>query len=118
MLNLDIDVVVPGHGPLTDKSGVRVFKTYLQTLRAEARVRFDAGMGVEEAAADINLPPPYDSWLLPERVAGSVNFLFRQWGSTKVETDFLRIFALMARYAKRHAACLSGHHAPGCGHRL
>src|SRR3546814_2404161 len=39
MLGLDIDVVVPGHGPLTDKAGVRMFKTYLETLRREARLR-------------------------------------------------------------------------------
>src|SRR3546814_14164609 len=58
MLGLDIDVVVPGHGPLTDKAGVRMFKTYLETLRREARLRFEAGMAVEEAADDIVFDPP------------------------------------------------------------
>src|SRR3546814_6691786 len=66
MLGLDIDVVVPGHGPLTDKAGVRMFKTYLETLRREARLRFEAGMAVEEAADDIVFDPPYDSWLRQE----------------------------------------------------
>ncbi len=116
MLDLDVDVIVPGHGPLTDKKGVRLFKTYFETLRHEARKRFDAGMGVEEAAFDIEWAPPFDSWLVPERVAGSVNFLYRQWGSPDARTDFLEIFAMMARYAKRRAACLAGVHSPGCKH--
>lgn len=116
MLGLDIDVVVPGHGPLTDKAGVRLFKTYLETLRREARLRFDAGMAIEEAAADIVLDPPYDSWLCPERVVGSVNFLFRQWGHPNADTNFLRIFDMMARYASRRAECLAGRHGAGCGH--
>ncbi|KKC24175.1 MBL fold metallo-hydrolase [Sphingomonas sp. SRS2] len=116
IMDLDVDVVVPGHGPLTDKKGVGIFKTYMENLRREARKRFEAGMGVEEAAADIELAPPFDSWLLPERMAGSVNFLYRQWGSPDAKTDFLEIFGMMARYAKRHAACLAGHHPSGCRH--
>lgn len=115
--DLDVDVVVPGHGPLTDKKGVRIFQTYMETLRREARIRFEAGMDVEDAAYDIEMPPPFDSWLLPERIAGSVNFLYRQWGSPDAKTDFLEIFGLLARYAKRHAACLSGQHTPKCRHR-
>lgn len=116
ILGLDVDMVVPGHGPVTDKAGVRLFKTYLETLRREARLRFEAGMAVEEAASDIIFAPPFDAWLLPERVVGSVNFLYRQWGSPSAETNFLRIFDMIARYAKRRAACLGGHHVRGCGH--
>lgn len=116
ILSLDVDIVVPGHGPLTDKEGVRLFKVYLETLRGEARRRFDAGLSVEEAAADIEMAPPFDAWLLPERIVGSVNFLFRQWGSMAAETDFMKIFDMIARYAKRKASCDQGRHVANCGH--
>jgi len=99
MLALEIDVVVPGHGPLTDKAGVRLFQRYLDMIERESRTRFEAGMTVDEAAADIHFEPPFDEWLVPERVAGSVNFLFRQWGSPQAHRDFMKVFELMARYA-------------------
>ncbi|KRB80585.1 hypothetical protein ASE00_16175 [Sphingomonas sp. Root710] len=116
ILSLDVDIVVPGHGRLTDKNGVRTFKAYLEMLRREARLRFEAGMTVEEAAADIVFEPPFDSWILPERIVGSINFLYRQWGSPHAEPDFLKMFDMIARYANRRAECLSGRHSATCGH--
>jgi glyoxylase-like metal-dependent hydrolase (beta-lactamase superfamily II) len=116
IMSLDIDTVVPGHGPLTDKAGVKIFKTYLEIVRHEARIRYEAGMTVEEAAADIRFDPPYDSWLVPERVVGSVNFLYREWGSPYAETDYMKVFDMVARYANRRAECLAGRHSRGCGH--
>jgi cyclase len=104
ILSLDVDVVVPGHGPLTDRSGVRLFKTYLETLCSEARLRFEAGMTVEQAAIDIRFAPPFDTWALPERIAGSVNFLFRQWGSADATHDFMEVLSLIARQAQRNSA--------------
>ncbi|CCA92162.1 MBL fold metallo-hydrolase [Novosphingobium sp. PP1Y] len=119
MLTMDVDVVVPGHGPITDKQGVRLFHTYLASLRREARIRFEAGLSVEQAADDIRLEPPFDEWLLPERIAGSVNSLFLQWGSPTAEKEFMKVFDLIARYAKRKALreCAHGRHVAGCGHQ-
>lgn len=116
IMGLDVDVVVPGHGPLTDKAGVRLFKTYLETVGHEARLRFEAGMTVEEAAADIRFEPPFDSWIVPERIVGSINFLYREWGSPFAENNYMEIFGMVARYANRRAECLAGRHAKGCGH--
>ena len=118
MLAMDVDVVVPGHGPITDKQGVRIFRDYLSSLRLEARMRFEAGLSVEQAADDIKLEPPYDEWLLPERIAGSVNSLFLQWGSPTATSDFMKVFDLIARYAerKRLQDCADGNHGAGCSH--
>lgn len=117
MLGLDIDTVVSGHGPVTDKKGVETFRTYLVTIRDEARKRFDAGLSVEDAAFDIALSPPYDEWISPERMVGTVNYLYKQWGSTDTINDFVGIFAGLSRYArKRQALCLEGHHTAACGH--
>ena len=43
MLGMDVDVVVPGHGPVTDKSGVRAVRDYLAFVDAEATARHAAG---------------------------------------------------------------------------
>ena len=119
MLSLDIDTVVSGHGPVTDKLGVRTFREYLVTIRDETRKRFDAGLSVEEAAFDLALSPPYDEWISPERMVGTVNFLYKPFGSTETINDFVEIFAGLSRYAKRkeNLALESGHvHTATCGH--
>jgi cyclase len=116
MLSLDVDVIVPGHGPLTDKAGVKLFRGYLEMVHRETRLRFEAGMMVEEAAADIIFSPPYDGWMLPERIVGCVNFLYKQWGSPHAENSFLKVFDMIARYEKRRRFCEAGKHAHGCGH--
>lgn len=118
ILDLDVDVVVPGHGALADKSDVKIFREYLDMVQRETRARFEAGMGVEEAAADIVFSPPYDGWILPERIAGCVNFLYRQWGHPEAETSFLKVFDMIARYDKRVRSCAADKHTPGCGHAL
>ena len=53
MLSWDVEVVVPGHGPVTDKSSVRELKHYLEYVKAEARKRYDMGMTLEQAVDDI-----------------------------------------------------------------
>ena len=44
MLGMDIDTVVPGHGPVTDKSGVAQVRDYLTFVADAATARHDAGM--------------------------------------------------------------------------
>ena len=61
MLELEVETVVPGHGPITDKRGVESVKGYLQYIEVETRKRFDAGMSETEAAHDITLND-YSAW--------------------------------------------------------
>jgi cyclase len=53
MLGMDVDTVVPGHGPVTDKSGVTAVRDYLAFVDTEATARHDAGMDAWEAARDL-----------------------------------------------------------------
>ena len=115
ILSLDVEVIVPGHGPLTDKAGVARFREYLSMLIEETRKRHDAGMALEDAAFDIAILPEFADWNTPERIAGSVNFLYRQFGSEEATSDFIEIFARLDRYAKRRAAYLAAKHI-ACGH--
>ena len=60
-------VVVPGHGPLTDQSGLRQMRTYLDALERRARACFEAGLAVEEAAREVVLCE-FRGWIDAERV--------------------------------------------------
>jgi cyclase len=53
ILGMDVDTVVPGHGPITDKAGVTAVRDYLSFVEREAVGRRDAGMDAFDAARDI-----------------------------------------------------------------
>jgi len=55
MLDLGADTVVPGHGPVTDHTGIHGVMDYLQWIEHEAALRHDRGMNAEEAMRDISL---------------------------------------------------------------
>ncbi|MCZ6592240.1 MAG: MBL fold metallo-hydrolase [Alphaproteobacteria bacterium] len=99
ILALDVDVVVPGHGPVTDKAYVRKFKGYLDYIEAESRKGFDAGLSEWDAACEISLAD-YDTWLDAERVLGNVLALYREFRSDTSPPDVMHVFEAMARFHK------------------
>jgi glyoxylase-like metal-dependent hydrolase (beta-lactamase superfamily II) len=96
ILALDADVIVPGHGPITDAAGVQAMRGYLEYIEREARKRFDAGLDVLDAALDIALGD-YDSWGDAERIAANVDVLYREFRGDETPADPRRLFELMAR---------------------
>ena len=100
MLDLELETVVPGHGPVTDKRGVEAVKKYLEYIAHEARKRFDAGMPVFEAAQDISMSD-YSSWGDGERIVINVATLYREFSGGKPVTDIRAdVFEMMARLRK------------------
>jgi len=104
MLALPVDVVVPGHGPVTDKRGVQAVRDYLVYVRDEARARFDAGMSAYDAALDISLAD-FDSWGDAERIVVNVATLYREFGARGQPREPGELFALMARIRGERAGC-------------
>jgi cyclase len=102
ILGMDVDIVVPGHGPVTDKDGVRRFKGFLEHLATEARRRYDAGMSHTEAANDIPLDA-YADWHDPERTVINVASLYQHF-SGKPKPPPLQLWSEMGRYRPRRAA--------------
>jgi cyclase len=103
MLSWDIETVVPGHGPITDKQGIRRLKEYLEYVHAEARKRYDAGMSDIEAAKDISLAP-FEGWLDSERMIVNVHSAYREFSKATGPIDTVRLFAAMAAWRKGEAA--------------
>ena len=62
ILAMDIDVIVPGHGPIGGKREIAAMSEYLSMLKGEARVRFNSGMSIGRACADIKLGK-FESWI-------------------------------------------------------
>jgi len=107
MLGWDLETVVPGHGAITDKSSIRNLKEHLIYIDAEARKRYDAGMGVEEAALDIVMDA-YDQWSDPERIVINVMSLFREYGAPPSTSPRIELHAMMSRY-RAHRRDVAGH---------
>jgi glyoxylase-like metal-dependent hydrolase (beta-lactamase superfamily II) len=99
ILAMDVETIVPGHGPLTDKNGVRRLRDYLEYIAREARRRYDAGMPMFEAAQDIALDD-YSSWGDAERIVVNVNSLYREFSGSREPADVNALFAQMAALAK------------------
>jgi glyoxylase-like metal-dependent hydrolase (beta-lactamase superfamily II) len=55
VLALDFDRVIPGHGPVTDRSGLLEFQRFIAELAAFARESAAAGMSLEETLAAASL---------------------------------------------------------------
>ena len=96
----DVDHIIPGHGPLTDKAGVVAIRDYLQFVNSEATERFDSGMDAWDAARDIALNG-FSSWGEFGRLAVNVDTVYRSLDTTHkspdVVTQFKRMFALEQR---------------------
>ena len=89
------DVIVPGHGPITDTNGVRRVKEYLAYIDQEATKRFEDGMSAKDAALDISISD-FESWTDAERIAVNVDTLYREYNGSTDAPDTMEIFALMA----------------------
>lgn len=100
IIDMKAEVIVPGHGPLTDPAGVRAVQAYLRYVDSEARKRYDAGMSVRDAAFDIALSD-YESWLDNERIAINVDTLFREYSGSKEPANTVELFGLMGELKRR-----------------
>lgn len=96
IMAMEVDTIVPGHGPITDKAGVREVADYLAFIHREARARYDAGLSAEAAARDIGLGR-YATWKDAERIAVNVDTLYREFSGDTTPPDVVRLFGLMGQ---------------------
>ena len=55
LLDMPLTAIVPGHGPVTGKTGVAQVRDYLGFVIAEATKRYEAGLDADAAIASIDL---------------------------------------------------------------
>jgi glyoxylase-like metal-dependent hydrolase (beta-lactamase superfamily II) len=97
---MDVDVVVPGHGPITDRGGARRVREYLAFVQRAARERFEAGLSARDAAHDIELGA-YADWRDAERIAVNVETVYRELRGGGPPASPLELFGRMAELARR-----------------
>lgn len=100
LLALDVDVIVPGHGPLTDKAGVRATRDYWQSVLETARLGREAGASVEDITRE--LAARHD-WAEAERVVVNVDTALRELRGDNSPRDPLALLAAMARFARQRS---------------
>lgn len=100
ILGVDADVIVPGHGPITDKDGVRRFRGFLEYIAEQARQRYDQGMSYTDAANDIALDA-YADWDDPERIVINVASLYQHFSGQPRPVP-LQLWTDMGNYRPRN----------------
>jgi glyoxylase-like metal-dependent hydrolase (beta-lactamase superfamily II) len=98
ILSLDVETIVPGHGPITDKQGISELKGYFEYVFAETRKRYEAGMSPFEAAKSIAMDR-YASWTDGERIAVTVGTIYRELNNDPSHADRIQAFGEMAQLA-------------------
>jgi cyclase len=77
----DVDVIVPGHGPIGGKKELADMADYFRVLGVEARKRYDKKISPGVAAAEIRLGK-FDNWIGPERLIMDVVRWYEEWDDT------------------------------------
>ena len=101
IIELHASVLVPGHGPVTDASGVRDVRRYLRFIQDEAGRRFQAGMDPAAAADDIDITD-FADWGDPERLAANVVAAYRELDPSLPALTTSELFMRMAQWRARH----------------
>jgi cyclase len=121
ILQMDINSIIPGHGPITDKEGVHQLRDYWTFLDNAVRQRHEMGMSAKNAAYDIARSSAFThrsfaQWDSPERMMVNIYTLYR-WlqGRTDHPKVFerVRILAQQAEFAATFPAA-----TPARLHRL
>ena len=81
ILKMDVDTIVPGHGPIGGGKELAEMAEYFRTLQREVRKRYDAKMTPGRAAADIKLGK-FDNWIGPERIVMNTVRLYNEFEGT------------------------------------
>ncbi len=97
ILAMDVDTVVPGHGPVVGKDAVNDERDYLLWLEREAKVRFDAGLAALDAARD--MIDEYRHWGERERLVVNVAAVYRELDPDR-PPSFVDLFSQMAELAR------------------
>jgi cyclase len=81
ILKMDVDTIVPGHGPIGGKKELAEVAEYFRLLRTEVRKRYDAGLTPGRAASEIRLGK-FDNWVGPERIVMNTVRLYNEFRGT------------------------------------
>jgi glyoxylase-like metal-dependent hydrolase (beta-lactamase superfamily II) len=98
ILAMELELIVPGHGPLAEQGSVRELKDYFEYLYEQARARHAQGMTSLEAARSISVDRWAD-WPDGERLAVTVASIYAEISGVE-PLNPLAAFEQMAELAR------------------
>lgn len=98
ILDMNVEVIVPGHGPLADKAAVREVKAYFEYLYEQARTCHAEGLDPVGAARAIALDP-WAQWGERERLGVNIATIYRELDGDTEPASPLVSFQQMAELA-------------------
>lgn len=104
--SLDVETVVPGHGPVTDKTGVAQVRDYLSFVLREAEGRQAAGVDAFDAAKEIAKSilggSAFSDWQEFGRISVNVDTVYRSRDAQYQSPDVIEQFRRMAAIEDAH----------------
>jgi len=94
ILAMNVETVVPGHGPVVGPEGVAEEREYLLWLQREATARFEGGLSALDAARDL-MNSGYTDWKDGERMVVNVAAVYRELDPER-RPSFVELFSQMA----------------------
>jgi cyclase len=79
--NAQVEIIVPGHGPVGGKRELKEMRDYLALLLDQGKRKFDAGISAGRAAAEIDLGK-YATWTDADRIANNMARLYSEFRGT------------------------------------
>ena len=99
ILAMDVDVIVPGHGPIGGKRELADLAGYLRLVQTQVRRGYDAKKSPAEAAAAVDLGR-YAAWPNSDRLLPTAVRLYAEWrGGMGPELDPAALAAAQKEYA-------------------
>ena len=81
---MDVDMIIPGHGPIGGKQQQAEMRGYLELLKVEVRKRYDTRqISPGKAAAEIRMGK-YENWIGPERIIMDTVRFYHEFAGTLV----------------------------------
>jgi len=98
ILEMDVDVIVPGHGPIAGPDAVREERAYFEYLYEQARSLHAHGLDVMQATRALNMDR-WASWGEPERLVVNVANIYAELSGDTEPMNALIAFQQMAELA-------------------
>jgi glyoxylase-like metal-dependent hydrolase (beta-lactamase superfamily II) len=98
ILAMDLELIVPGHGPLATPAAVAEVKAYFEYLYDQAGALHERGLTPVQAARELTLDR-WAQWGERERLAVNVASIFRELEGAPEPAGALEAFAQMAELA-------------------
>jgi cyclase len=104
ILRMDVDIIIPGHGPITDKEGVKELKAYWEYCDFHVKKCFQGGKSASEAAREIALSEdfakqPFSLWDSPERIMLNAHTIYRHLSGKTGHAGSLELISILWKQA-------------------